>query len=141
MQEASFHPSIYPDIYPFIQSVNITTTWKRIKAPFSQSWSITTISRVSGFVVQREWLFSLFYAHSYTQSYGAAARLFRVQSLTLLAKGMSNHNCKLVVCPHLWHQHHSHPGLNTSLSLITAAIVFSNKKGGATKESQKPAGI
>lgn len=72
--------------------------------------------------------FSLFLMHTQTHSHtlvhNTAARWFRVQSLTLLAKGMSSHNCKWVVCPRLWLQHHPQPLLNTSLSLVIAAIVI-----------------
>lgn len=55
--DAAFHPSIHSSIFPSIQSVNIAATWNRIKASFFQSWSITTISSITGFVVLRGWLF------------------------------------------------------------------------------------
>lgn len=69
---------------------------------------------------------SLMHTHTLadTLTHTTAASLFRVQSLTLLAEGTSNHNCKLIVCLRRWLQHHSHPRLNTSSSSVIAAIVI-----------------
>ncbi len=149
VKQAGFHSSIHPGIFLSIQSVNIAATWNRIKAAFFQSWSITTISSVIGFGVLRGRLFlpltcTLCHTHTraHTFMHTTAAALFLVQSLALLAKGTSNHNCKLIVCPHWWLQHLSYPRLNTSLSSVIAAIVIhSTTKEQLWKKLKRPSGL
>lgn len=104
-----------------IQSVSISAAWNRIKAPFCLSCSITQVSSVTGIVGL---CLSPAHTHTVTLTHASAAGLFRVQSLTPLAKGMSNHNCKLIPCPPLWLQPHSHPHFNTSSFCVIAVIVI-----------------
>ena len=106
------HPS---SIFLSIHSVN---TWNRIKAPFSQSRSITTISSINRSVVLRG---RLFLPLSCTLTHTTAAGLFRARSLALLAEGTSNHNCKLIICPRRWLRIHSHP----RLILNTSSVILS----------------
>ena len=119
--ERSLFPFIYPGIFPSIQAVSIAATWNGMKASLPQS------SSVIGFVVLSA---RLFLPPPPPTLHATAVDLFLVQSLKILAKGTSNHNCKLIVCPRRWLQHHSHPRLNTSLSSVIAAIVVhSTTKG------------
>lgn len=146
-QNQTFHPSTHLSRHLSLQSVNSEATWNKIKASFLQSRSITMNSSVIGFVVLRGWLFLPFtctHIHSYAPTFmhTTAAALFLVQSLTLLAKGTSNHNCKLIVCPRRWIQHHSHPQLNTSLSSVVAAIaIHSTTKEQLWKNLKRPTGL
>ena len=143
MKEAGFHSSLHPGMFPL-------RPLRPHRGYMEQDKSSPLSVLLHYYDLKRHWIcggermgyFSPPHMHADAFMRTTAAALFLSQSLTLLAGGTSNHNCKLIICPRRWLRHRSHPRLNTSLSSVIAAIVVRS----ATKEQQRknlerPAGL
>lgn len=107
VKEAHYHPTIHPAL--LIQSVVILAAWNKMKALSTQSCNITMISGVSLFVVQWGRLFlSDAYAFAQLHRHTHHSWWF-ILDAKLNTPGMSNLNCKSIMCFPQWLQHRSHP--------------------------------